>query len=576
MNYFGDGQNRRAFLLGSAAAGLSVPLFGCSTTIKTSCAGNTASVLAGTEVQAAWAKPERYFDAHTHFFNARDVHVRGYLAQSIAHTLPEPLEQLAIYLAPIAQTLSQTIALSPADEYRVLCDLRPGDFGALSADNALDKAIDDARAALAESLFKEILKSGPEIPSLVNRAAEGVPRGDLIRLGDVPMRFSQDYLLDALRNGGSLREPSGRLRPSGFGPLAVQTMGAISIKGMFAFVGHMLSPRHHNLRVFIREYAANSPSLPLSGCFAAMVDFNHWLGDPSESSAMRDQVLLHEKLALLSGGFLMPLVGYNPWVDLKIPPLASLNLVRDAIENHGCVGVKIYPPMGFYPYDNKRLPYDSRKPRPAREDLDKRLLALYELCQELEVPVMAHANHSMGRDHGHDPLGGPAGWRSLRDNASSITKLSVNAGHFGGSEVKGEGDWTEGFVKLMSERGSLKVYGDLGHWEDFAGNDASQENLRGLLAQPLQSGGTAADRVMYGSDWFMLSRVPGWQEYGEKMSAAIRRIAPSIPDAENILGGNALRCFGLEPGSKSENMKRLRDFHAKNLPGSKGPGWMTT
>lgn len=575
MNYFGDSQNRRAFLLGSAAAGLSVPLFGCSTTIKTSCAANTATVLAGKEVQEAWAKPERYFDAHTHFFNANDVHVKGYLEKSIAHTLEEPLRSIVIELAPLAQTFSQAVALKPADEYRVLCDLKVGDIGTLAVDNPLDTAIDVARVALAESLYKEILRTGSVIPALVNKAAERVSREDLNRLDGMPLKFSQDYVLDALRNGGALRDSIGRLRSRGVRPLSVQAMEAISIKGLFAFVGHMLSPRHHNLITFIREYAVNSPSLPLSGCFAAMVDFNYWLGGPSESSSMWDQVLLHEKLALLSGGFLMPLVGYNPWVDIEKPPHASLDLVRDAIENHGCVGVKIYPAMGFYPYGNNAT-YASDLPRPSPEETDKRLLALYELCQELEVPVMAHANHSMGRDHGHDPLGGPAGWRSLRDNASSITKLSVNAGHFGGSEVKGEGDWTEGFVKLMSERGSLKVYGDLGHWEDFAGNDASQENLRGLLAQPLQSGGTAADRVMYGSDWFMLSRVPGWQEYGEKMSAAIRRIAPSIPDAEKILGGNALRCFGLEPGSKSENMKRLRDFHAKNLPGSKGPGWMTT
>lgn len=572
MSHFGATQSRRNFLVGGAAVGLSVPLFGCSTTIKASCASATPTVLAGADVQAAWARPERYFDAHTHFFNACDVHVAGYLSQSLARSIPQALVPIVRAIAPIAQTFSQAKALTPADEYRELCDLRLGEIGTLATDTKLDGTIEARRESVATELYKEILRSAPGFPLQVNRSFEQVPSEDLKELGDTPLKFSQGYILDALRNGGAIRERSGRVRSLGFEALSAPTMDALSIKGVIAFVGHMLVPRHHNLRTYIREYAVNSPGLPLSGCFAAMVDFNHWLGEPREASRMEDQVLLHEKLSLLSGGFMMPLVGYNPYVDIKKPPRASLEVVKDAIENHGCVGVKIYPPMGFHPYGNELLPYGSDKDRPSAEELDKRLLALYELCQELEVPVMAHANHSMGRDAFHDKLAGPAGWRALRDSAPSIKKLRVNAGHFGGSKAEGDGDWTEGFVRLMSERGSLEVYGDLGHWDDFLDDEESQANLGKLLATPLQSGGTAADRVMYGTDWFMLSRVPGWQKYGEKMRNIMLKISKA--NADKVLGGNALRCFGLEPGSTSQNLKRLRDFHAKNSPGGSGPGWM--
>lgn len=568
---------RRALVLGGPVlAGLSAA--GCCTIPPTPQISGACSrkntFLASPEVQAAWAKKERFFDAHTHFFNAQDVPVAGFLKKSVAHSIPsERVRKLVIALAPIAEALAN-LAPTPKAEYEDLCKPDGGVLKSLKAQSdELDRSVDERRNGAADELYKRILKDSPEISQLFNEAATAAKSRNPNALRGRTTTFSQELVREALRDGGGLRDADNKFMPSSVEGMSAEEVDASSLMNALQFVGFMLSPRHHNLRTYIRKYAENSPDLPLSGCFAAMVDFNYWLDCPAKASHMQDQVLLHEQLALLSGGFMLPLVAYNPWVDIQEDD-ASIKLVKKAIESHGCVGVKMYPPMGFYPYGNEGSPLNSSEPRPDLALLDKKLLALYELCDDLGVPVMAHANDSNGRDNEHDKLAGAKGWKALRDKVpQSLKNLRVNAGHFGGDSVHTSGDWTDDFVRLMSEPGALKVYGDLGYWDKLLSSKAVQDNLKTILKQQLQTGGIAADRVMYGSDWLMLSQVPGWEAYGNGMAKVLRKIAPSEEAFFKVLGGNALGCFGLTKNGGGKQLGRLQQYYASNgMP--TGPGWV--
>lgn len=568
---------RRALVLGGPVfAGLSAA--GCCTLpptpqISGACARKNA-FLAGPEVQAAWSRPERFFDAHTHFFNAQDVPVAGFLKKSVAHGIPsERLRKLVIALAPIAEALAN-LAPTPKAEFDELCKPDGGALKSLKAQSDdLDSDINSRRDGVASELYKRILRDSPEIPQLFKDANDSAKARNPNAFRAQTTTFSEQFVIEALRDGSGHRESGNKFVPNAANKMSAEEADAASLKNALQFVGFMLSPRHHNLRTYIRKYAENSPDLPHSGCFAAMVDFNYWLDCPAKASHMQDQVLLHEQLALLSGGFMLPLVAYNPWVDIQEND-ASIKLVKKAIESHGCVGVKMYPPMGFYPYGNEGSPIPSSEPRPSLSELDKKLLALYELCDELGVPVMAHANESNGRDREHDKLAGAKGWKALRDNVpQSLKNLRVNAGHFGGDSVKAKGDWTEDFVRLMSEPGALQVYGDLGYWEKLLTSPAVQDNLKALLSTKLQGGGIAADRVMYGSDWLMLSQVPGWETYGNEMAQVLRNIAPSKDAFSGLMGGNVLECFGLTKKSGGKSFSRLRQYYASNGAPA-GPGWM--
>ncbi len=581
---------RRTLLLGGAAA-TGLASAGCCLPpvrpeISTSCAANPSPFLAGPEVRAAWSKPHRYFDAHTHFFNARDVPVAGFLSKSVAHSIENAkLREFVRALAPIAEALAK-LAPTPKKEFDELCS--SSSLKLLSvrdASDTLDREIERRRDQNADELYREILRSGEQIPSLINEATSGAKSRAPNALRNQATGFSSDFIREALRDGGASRDPaSSKLIPQRTSDLSTEEALVAAMKGALQFVGFMLAPRHHSLRTYIKRNAEHSPELPLSGCFAAMVDFNYWLDCPAKASNMEDQVLLHEQLALLSQGFMLPLVGYNPWVDIKESD-ASLLLVEKAVKSHGCVGVKIYPPMGFFPFNNSGQPIATSEQRPDLQALDKKLASLYELCDGLGIPVMAHANESNGRDGAHDVLAGVAGWKALRDNEGSVKaqvkSLYVNAGHFGGAETHGDGDWSDKFVELMRQQGRLNVFADLGYWNELLTGVASKglssndvvKKLQRELATMLPGGGTVADRVMYGSDWHMLSKEPGWETYGTGVAQVIRAMDPTETFADKVLGANALSCYGLQKGGR--NVASLLKYYADHGAAS-GPGWMTT
>ena len=334
---------------------------GCSSLLPTPqitglCPAKPAPFLAGPEVVAAWDKPERYFDAHTHFFNARDVPVRQYLAKSVAHSVDSTrLRKLIIALAPIAEWMGRA-AVSPKAEFDQLCQ-RPGlrTKSVMQQSDDLDIEIEQQRDEVARELYREILRQGPEIPRLFNEStANGKSRNPSF-LANQASVFSEEMVRDALRDGGSGRDLStNKLSPLPAAQMSAQEAESMSMRGVLQFVGFMLSPRHQNLRTFIRKFSESSPSLPLSGCFAALVDFNYWLDAPCKASNHEDQVRLHSLLSVLSRGFLLPLAPYNPWADIKESG-ASLLLVEKAVKEFSCVGVKIYPPMGYFPYSNAEL-----------------------------------------------------------------------------------------------------------------------------------------------------------------------------------------------------------------------------
>jgi predicted TIM-barrel fold metal-dependent hydrolase len=52
-----------------------------------------------------------------------------------------------------------------------------------------------------------------------------------------------------------------------------------------------------------------------------------------------------------------------------------VEMLKNAVENQGFMGVKLYPPLGYFPYD-------------------KRLDPIYEYCQQKNIPVITHCSPS--------------------------------------------------------------------------------------------------------------------------------------------------------------------------------------
>ena len=57
--------------------------------------------------------------------------------------------------------------------------------------------------------------------------------------------------------------------------------------------------------------------------------------------------------------------------------------------------------------------------------------------------------------------------------------------------------------------------------------------------------GTAADGVMFGTDWFMIAQLKGWTRYPDKVLASLKAIGTSDAALEKIFRTNAEACFKL-------------------------------
>ena len=197
--------DRRRFLVGGAALAGSA-LSGCcivpTQTIAGICSPSPRPFLAGPEVERAWAGPQRYFDAHTHFFNAADVPVEQFLAQSVAHSIQdERVRRLVIALAPIAAALAH-LAPTPQAEMAMLC----GEDRRLTADaksSGLDAAIEARRRDTADALYDEIARRPGEIPAIVDgavaRTRGAQPDSRLLR--SAPSGFSRNFVRESVSLG---------------------------------------------------------------------------------------------------------------------------------------------------------------------------------------------------------------------------------------------------------------------------------------------------------------------------------------------------------------------------------------
>lgn len=499
---------------------------------------NPVAALTGVDARKV-GETGPFIDSHAHFFNARDVQVRGFLEGPIAHAMADDrVADLVRAIAPIAERLSY-LAPSPAAEMGMLQQMPEGLARMSVSDSAkvLDDALQERREIRLRALQQE-LNQDARFRALYQKIIGLAARKSVEEI-------SLEHLRETVNRGSGFEEPkqpSIELRGS-----RADVDAALSVGGVIRFVTHMLSPRADNLRSFIKAYSTGSRDVPLAGAIGALVEFNHWLGEPCKASQMLDQVRLHEQLVRLSGGFLLPVVGYNPASDLRNRG-SSLKVVEDALTKHGFIGVKLYPPNGFLPYGNGTGECDLPRDRPSWWDgnaLDVRLGLLYQLCDRLGVPVIAHANESMGEDDEHDRLAGVCGWSTL-DAAQGvrISSLSINAGHLGGDGADGN-NWTAQFTSLMKNATRVRVFGDLSYWDRLGNSQDAVERLRAALRTTFPSGESGLDRVMYGSDWLMLSREDGYERFASTVMQVLRSLNLSSVEIGRVFGGNALACYGL-------------------------------
>jgi predicted TIM-barrel fold metal-dependent hydrolase len=466
-------------------------------------------------------------DVHAHFFNASDVPVRGFLAECIAHSAPAPLRALLELASPLAD-LFAVAAPSAARELRALRDFDRDVQGLAAAEVArrYETLIAADRASAAERVRDTIQGSSLERELLRRKRTSSLSAAGILGIVE------------------AARQPADRAGPRRL-PRPLSSEDAAD--GFLGFLFHMLSMRASNLEAYREAYATHTNAFGIESVLGSLVDFDYWIDCPPVSSH-EDQIEVHARLAKARPDFFRPLVAYNPWTDIEQND-AGLKRVEAAIRDRGFAGVKIYPPMGFKPAGNETNPPKTRKPRPELGKLDEKLKAFFDLCASLDAPVVAHTARTNGRDDAHDEFGGPDGWRALVAGYAAGAKVAtIDLGHFGGHQ---ESTWTQEFAVLMKDYPTRRLFGDLGFWDALmcsttpggACRDA-RRRLEQALAVTIDDTVTVADRVMFATDWLMLSQIPGWPDYPALVLESLQAIAP--PEVvKKIFGLNARDCFKL-------------------------------
>ena len=199
-------------------------------------------------------------------------------------------------------------------------------------------------------------------------------------------------------------------------------------------------------------------------------------------------------------------------------------LLEWAIRKLGVRGLKLYPPMGFYPYDKAAYP-------------------LYELCEAEELPVLFHTGElslAITAPRFANPL-------YVQEVQARFPRLIVWLGHAGAKL------WWDEAVTVAAN--GVNSYLELSVWIYHDTTEEEEELFLRRLA--LARDRLGPHRLLFGSDHVSGARVRGRAflpkivRWFEDLPERAAKLGISFTDEEMqlIMGGNAARCLRLHTPS---------------------------
>jgi predicted TIM-barrel fold metal-dependent hydrolase len=526
-------------------------------------------------------------DAHCHLFNGRDLPMFGLLFSAI---LEENV--FGIFAVPFATLLTSLIenkAPTYDDEIRILEGYlipNPSSAGEYKRNS------DNASEIFAEGLKKFIdgytsFGSGPTVPvvdrndtlilELLRRFWEEPvtgKSGEELRNLFQDQKFREDFIRNILQN---------KQNKSKFG--GVDELSDY-FSQFFVWASTFLN-YHFQLAEDLAKLFGEADALHIMA--ASIVDFGPWPEPWWYSDLLTtpyQQADLIQKISLIQpqGRILVGYIGYDPWhhlLDLQnnIHPNA-FDVVKHAVENMGFVGVKVYPPMGYRPYNNSALDSDtSQFPQPLvnlcngrpGHQLDQVLGELYQYCNNNQLAVQAHCANTIGSHPDYAKRSEPKLWLDVIQRYKDIR---LNLGHFGGiwdfwsDPVCGPNtstNWPDEIAGMVKGGLEPNLYTDVA---DFSGvlnrwqtERCSTRDIVANLNHLLKPNPSLRSCIMYGSDWMMLDREPENQKYYTAMRNTLAGMLSST-ELEGFLGLNAVKLLGLQPGHLSR--RRFNQFFRDN------------
>jgi predicted TIM-barrel fold metal-dependent hydrolase len=286
---------------------------------------------------------------------------------------------------------------------------------------------------------------------------------------------------------------------------------------------------------------------------ATMLDFDKWVyeGSPVSLSQQADLMTL---LAIASDGRVLPFIPFDPWRDVAHRG-GVLAWVRAAIESGAAVGVKLYPPMGFRASHNDQSFEDWRAGLDQDhlgadfgQRVDASLDALFAWSAANGVPILAHTGASNYSRLSAKNDAEPTYWEEV---LGKYPTLRLNLSHLGGQEAE-TAPWRDEVVRLFQRP---NVYADVACFDPRP--DASGGFWPKLKAQ-VDANPLIGRRLLYGSDWFLLSDCAVPASYENTMRTTVGDMLGSAVSV-GVFGDNAIDYLGLRRGQPART--RLDGFY---------------
>ncbi|HMM90753.1 amidohydrolase family protein [Bradyrhizobium sp.] len=531
--------SRRQALAAMGIFGAGFGLSGCSIPITPFCP---------TDPTISDPRTPLTIDVHAHVFNGSDLQIEGFLKKILARDDPDTYKEAAELLAELGRNFAPSAAQELAELQRIDATLRS------CSTNGVMQVLNDEREAGYRRARRDLQIAVQSIRSRKGRFASSPLRRQIENL---PESYSQYKKL---------------------GSEARFALRRVTADGALQFLIRSFQYRYVNVYEYLLEYSRGK-TRKVDVLVTHLVDYDWPIGDgiPTPTS-LNDQVRVMERISQVTGGRVLCFAPFDPFKEIAAG--SSLAFVTDAVMNHGFVGVKLYPPMGFAPLGNAAFPdsfwNDSALPpnfprTKLGQNLDQVLVALYSWCQTNGVPIMAHTSASNGPALKFDRLTYAEYWGNV---ARAFPALRVDFGHFGVTSLASAAQ-PDALADLMPDGEYL--YADSGYFSEVLSEQAKLEAYLAARMRRTSTRGPAAvaQRLMYGTDWEMVV-LEGFMSghYLARFEAMYGRL-----DRDKSLGADGLlsdRFFGINAarflglGIGQPNRRRLDQYYSL----SSKPAWM--
>jgi predicted TIM-barrel fold metal-dependent hydrolase len=193
----------------------------------------------------------------------------------------------------------------------------------------------------------------------------------------------------------------------------------------------------------------------------------------------------------------------------------GLDELERAVKEKNCGGWKMYPPNGFYPDNEEFYPY-------------------YELCTELDVPVVIHQGFTSRFKH--IKYGQPVHVDSV---AVDFPRLKIVLAHVGVP-------WVDEALTIAAK--NPNVYVDVSGWQIFASSNATR--LYNMIADAKMMR-VFPNQMMWGSDFPLFEQVlplKNWSEFFANLQMPDSMVEKGYPkisseEIEAVMWKNSARLF---------------------------------